>query len=259
MEILIPVIIVTVIGIIAGIILSLSAKFFSVPVDPKIEQVRDALPGANCGGCGYNGCDGYAEAVVNGENITLCTAGGSETAKAIGTVMGIDAGSVRRKAAIVHCSGTPECAAKRFEYRGLASCKAAASVSGGSGACSHSCLGFGDCVLVCENDAIHIVNSVAEINVANCIACRKCAVECPRGIIEIGNVDSRTVNCSSIDKGAITRNVCTAGCIGCGKCVKICDADAILLENNLARIDTDKCTGCGKCESECPVKVIRKI
>ncbi len=256
MEILIPVIIVTVIGIIAGVILSLSAKFFSVPTDPKIEQVRDALPGANCGGCGFSGCDGYAEAVANGADITLCTAGGADTVKAIGAIMGVEAGNVRRKIAVVKCSGTDDCAVKRFEYQGLASCKAAEAVSGGRGACTYSCLGLGDCVAVCENDAIAIVNGVAKIDTGSCIACRKCAVVCPRGIIEIGYADSKVVKCSSNDKGAVVRKVCKAGCIGCGKCVKACEASAISLIDNLAYIDPDKCTNCGKCTDECPVKVI---
>lgn len=256
MEILIPVLIVTVIGIAAGVILSLSAKFFSVPTNPKIEQVRDALPGANCGGCGYSGCDGYAEAIVNGADITLCSAGGADTVKSIGAIMGVEAGNVRSKVAAVRCSGTEDCAVKRFEYRGLASCKAAATVSGGSNACSHSCLGLGDCVEVCENDALSIVNGIAKVNPLNCIACRKCAAVCPRGIIDIVNADSRAVKCSSTDKGAVTRKVCSAGCIGCGKCAKACEAGAIKLENNLAHIDAELCTNCGKCESECPVKVI---
>ncbi len=259
MEILIPVIIVTVIGIVAGVILSLSSRFFGVPTDPKIEQLRDALPGANCGGCGYSGCDGYAEAVASGESITLCTAGGADTAKAIGAIMGVEAGNVRRKLATVKCGGTNECTVKKFEYQGLASCKAAALVSGGSGACSHSCLGLGDCVAVCENDAIHVENGIARVNPASCIACRKCAAVCPRGIIEIGNAASRVVACSSTDKGALTRKVCTAGCIGCGKCIKACEAGAIKLENNLAHIDSELCTACGKCETECPVKAIKPI
>ncbi len=257
MEILIPVIIVTVIGIIAGVILSLSAKFFDVPTDPKIEQVRDALPGANCGGCGYSGCDGYAEVIVNnGEKVTLCTAGGNDIVKAISEIMGVEAEAVRRKIAIVRCSGTDSKAVKRFEYQGLASCKAAATVSGGRGACSHSCLGMGDCVAVCENDAIKIIDGVAKVDYISCIACRKCAAECPRGIIEIGYADSIAVKCSSTDKGSIMRKICTAGCIGCGKCVKACEAGAITLEKNLARIDADKCVNCGKCIDECPVKII---
>lgn len=257
MEILIPVIIVTVIGIIAGVILSLSAKFFSVPTDPKIEQIRDALPGANCGGCGYSGCDGYAEAIVNnGAEITLCGAGGADTAKSISAIMGVDAGDIRKRVAVVHCSGTNECTGNRFDYRGLTSCKAAVLTSGGQSACGFACIGLGDCAAVCENDAIKLVNGIAQISPAKCIACRKCVGECPRGVIGIEFADSRSVRCSSTEKGAVTRKVCTAGCIGCGKCAKVCEAGAIKLENNLAHIDSSLCTDCGKCESECPVKVI---
>ncbi len=258
MEIFIPVLTVTVIGIVAGVILSLSAKFFDVPTNPKIEKVRDALPGANCGGCGYSGCDGYAEAIVNGADITLCPICDGNAVKAIGAVMGIETGDVRRKVAIVRCSGTADCAVKRFDYQGLASCKAASTVSGGSNACSYSCLGLGDCVNACENAAISIVNGIAVVSSTDCIACRKCESVCPRGVIEIGYLSSRAVKCSSNDKGAATRKVCTAGCIGCGKCVKVCEAGAIKLESNLAYINGTLCTNCGKCESECPVKVIGK-
>lgn len=260
MEILIPVIIVSAIGLAAGLILALSGKYLNVPTDPRIEKVRDALPGANCGGCGFSGCDGYAEAIVNGgADISLCGAGGADTAKAISSIMGVDAGDIRKRVAAVHCRGTNDCAKERFEYRGLDTCKAANMLSGGPLACSFGCIGLGDCVRVCEHDAIHVNNGAASVDTSKCTACMKCVAECPRKIITASYANSREVLCKSAEKGAQTRKVCSAGCIGCGKCAKACEHGAVKIENFLAQIDPSLCTGCGKCESECPVKVISKI
>lgn len=260
MEILIPVAIVALIGLAAGLILAVASKFLSVPVDERIEKVRDALPGANCGGCGFSGCDGYASAIVNdGADVSLCGAGGVSAAKQIASIMGVEAGDVKRKVAVVRCTGSNENEKAKYIYHGLNSCRAAAMLNDGPGACGFGCIGFGDCVGVCENDAIKVVNGVAVVNSADCGACGKCVHACPHGVIAIAPVGTNAVRCSSAEKGAVTRKACSAGCIGCMKCTKVCEYGAVKVENFLATIDPQKCNGCGKCEEACPSKVIHMI
>ncbi len=258
MEILIPISIVVVIGLIAGLILALVGKFFGVSGDERVEAVRDALPGANCGGCGFSGCDGFAEAVVNdGIDIIKCVAANGDTVKEIAAIMGVEAGPVRKRVAVVRCGGVDSKSQTKFQYDGLKTCHAAAALGGGYTGCSFGCLGFGDCVKVCDNDAIAIVDGIAKVVRALCIGCMKCGKACPRSILALGYADAPIVTCLNTQKGAETRKVCTAGCIGCMKCVKNCETGAIKVENFVAYIDGDKCISCGKCLSGCPVGAIQ--
>ena len=259
MEILIPVLIVAAIGLVAGVILAVCGKVFAVEVDEKVEKVREVLPGANCGGCGFSGCDPYAEAVAKGADTTLCTAGGADTAKAIAEIMGVEAGTFVRKVAVVCCSGSKDCTKTKYDYEGLSTCAAAAMLDNGPSACRFGCIGLGDCVRVCEHDAIAVVDGVAVVDTAKCGACGKCVAACPHGVIAVLPERTQAVACRSQDKGAVTRKVCTSGCIGCSKCVKACESGAIVVENFVAKIDATKCTGCGKCEEACVVKVIHPV
>lgn len=259
MELLIPALIVAGVGLLAGIVLAVGAKVFAVEVDERVEQVRDLLPGANCGGCGFSGCDGYAQAVAQGADTALCTAGGAETAQKIAELMGVDGGGFVRKVAVVRCLGTQECEKQKYDYAGLPSCAAAAMLDNGPGACRFGCLGLGDCAAVCERDAISVSEGVAAVDPSLCGACGQCAKVCPHELIAVLPEKTNAVFCRNGEKGAATRARCTAGCIGCGRCVKACEAGAIRVENFLAQIDPAKCTGCGKCVEVCVVKAIRPV
>ncbi|NLP33768.1 MAG: RnfABCDGE type electron transport complex subunit B, partial [Clostridiales bacterium] len=223
--------------------------------------VRDLLPGANCGGCGYAGCDACAKAIADGEApVNVCPVANAEAHAAIAEVMGAEVTSTEKMAAFVKCAGTCDKTKNNYNYYGVQDCKAAASIPGnGSKACGYGCMGLGSCVKVCAFDAIHIVDGVAYVDKEKCTGCSKCVVECPNNLIELVPVKSKTVvACSSEDKGKDVRTYCSTGCIGCRLCVKNCEYDAIHVENNIAKIDYSKCTNCGKCAAVCPVKVIHQ-
>ena len=267
MEFLIGVAILAGLGLTFGLILAVASKVFYVETDPRLDQLNECLPGANCGGCGYPGCGGYAEAVLKGEaKIGLCASGGNECAQAMGEIMGLPVEDVTRKVALVRCSGYrtvdadgKESGAKiKAKYEGFKECLAATKVAGnGPMACKYGCLGFGSCVKACKYDAIHIVNGVAKVDTDVCVGCMACAAVCPRNlIVPVDYGTSVIVACNSHAKGAVTVRGCTQGCIGCGLCTKICPHDAIKVENNLAVIDYSKCTSCGLCAAVCPKKLI---
>jgi len=267
MDIVIGIAILGGLGLIFGLVLAAASKVFHVETDPRLDALNECLPGANCGGCGYAGCGGYAEAVLNGEaEIGKCASGGDECAQAMGKIMGVEVGSVARKVALVRCSGYRGVDAEgkalgaklKAEYEGFHDCLAASKVGGnGPIACKFGCLGFGNCVKACKYDAISIKNGVAKVDTEKCVGCMACAASCPRKLIvpvEYGN--NVIIACNSHAKGAITVRGCSQGCIGCGLCMKICPHDAIHVENNLAVIDYDKCTSCGLCAAVCPKKLI---
>ena len=259
MEILVPVIIVAAIGLVCGVMLSLASHFLAVKTDERVEKVRELLPGANCGACGYTGCDGYAAAIAAGEaELTQCAPGGAETAKAIGEIMGADVGDVRKKYAVVMCSGNRDVTENKFDYHGLNSCAAAALVASGPASCRYGCMGLGDCAAVCQNDAISVINGVAVVDKELCGGCGKCVAACPKQVIRVIDADSRAVvACKNADKGAETRKVCKTGCIGCMKCQKVCEYGAVTVTNFVATVDNDKCVGCGICEEVCPQHIIK--
>ena len=266
-EILIGIAILGGLGLVFGLVLAAASKVFYVESDPRLDLLNEALPGANCGGCGYAGCSGYAEAVLNGEApIGLCASGGTEAAMAMGNVMGVKVEEVARKVALVRCSGYrsvdadgKETGAKwKAEYEGFQDCLAASKVGGnGPLSCKFGCLGFGNCVKVCKYDAISVVDGVAKVDTEKCAGCMACAAACPRDLIVPVDYDKHTViACNSHAKGAVTVRGCTQGCIGCGICLKICPHDAIKIEKNLAVIDYSLCTSCGLCAAVCPKKLI---
>ena len=267
MEILIAIAILGGLGLIFGLVLAAASKVFHVETDPRLEKLNECLPGANCGGCGYAGCAGYAEAVLSGEaEIGKCASGGNECAQAMGEIMGIKVGEVARKVALVRCSGhrTVDAEGKRqgarmkAEYEGFRDCLAASKIGGnGPLACKFGCLGFGNCVKVCMYDAIHIVDGIAKVDNEKCVGCMSCAAACPRDLIIPVDYDKHVViACASHAKGAVTVRGCSQGCIGCGLCTKICPHDAIHVDKNLAVIDFTKCTSCGLCAAVCPKKLI---
>ena len=261
MEILVPVLIILAIGAVMALLLTLAAKFFAVEVDEREVQIRDCLPGANCGACGYSGCDAYAAALASGEceKTNLCVPGGDSAARGIAEALGVEAQDVIEMVAYVACNGTCDVVGKQFHYDGQHSCRTANMAYSGDRFCNFACLGYGDCVRVCPQDAISIENGIAHINPKACIGCGICARECPNGIIHlVPDVTRVVVECSSHDKGAITRKACSNGCIGCMKCQKTCPNGAITVIDNLATIDHSKCTGCGACVEACPVHCIHE-
>ena len=247
------------VGLFIGLFLGVAGKKFGVEVDEKEIKVREELPGNNCGGCGYPGCDGLAAAIAKGEApVNACPVGGAAVAAKVAAIMGQEAGEAVRMTAFVKCAGDCERAAQSYEYSGVKDCKMAAMMqNGGSKACSYGCLGYGSCVKACSFDAIHIVNGIAVVDKEKCKACGKCVAECPKKLIELIPYEQKqAVACNSKDKGKAVMDACKVGCIGCRKCVKECPQEAITVVDNVAHIDPEKCINCGKCKETCPRKII---
>lgn len=261
MQIIIPIILFAVMGLLAGILLTAASAFFAVETDPRQEQITEALPGANCGGCGFAGCADYAEAVVKGTaEPNLCRPGGAEAAQKIGEILGKAVDISEPMVMTVHCSGDCKSAKALFDYAGMASCAAAKAFYGGNGQCSFGCLGLGDCARVCDENGICIQDGLARVISDRCIACGKCAAVCPNGLLSLRPKSNPvTVACSSGDNGKATKLACDKGCIGCKLCEKKCPEGAITVQNFHASIDYSKCTGCGTCAQGCPVKVIHTV
>ena len=257
------VIIVAAIGLIAGLGLAVASVVMAVPVDEKAEKIREVLPGANCGACGFSGCDGYAAALSEGKTAetNLCAPGGSDVSEQIAEITGLSAGSVSPQAAIVLCQGSCGNCELKLEYKGVESCAMAQQLFGGPKNCNYGCIGFGDCVKACPYGAIKICDGVARIDPTMCRACKMCISTCPKHLIELLplNESRAAVLCKNGDKGALTRKQCKTGCIGCMKCVKVCEYGAVTVSGNKAHVDAEKCTGCGKCTEACPVKCISLI
>ena len=268
-EILIAIGILGGLGLIFGLVLAAASKVFYVETDPRLDKLNECLPGANCGGCGYAGCGGYAEAVLNGEApIGKCASGGNECAQEMAAIMGVEAAEVTRKVALVRCSGEKSYdkdgnltkgARVKAEYEGFHDCLSASKVGGnGPLSCKFGCLGYGSCVKACKYGAMSVVNGVARVDEDLCVGCMACANACPRNLIVAVEPDHNVViACASLAKGAVTTRGCTVGCIGCSLCKKICPKDAITIERNLARIDYDKCDNCGLCATVCPKHLIK--
>jgi Na+-translocating ferredoxin:NAD+ oxidoreductase RNF subunit RnfB len=258
MTYLIPALVLGGCGILAGVLLTVAAKVFHVEVDERVEKISAALPQANCGACGFAGCADYAAAIVEkGAATNLCRPGGADAAGKIAEILGTAASEVVPMVAVVHCNGNCEATGKAFVFTGVKSCKAAKRFYSGDGMCKYGCLGFGDCVSVCDRNAVSIVNGVAKVEPSLCGACGQCVTACPNSLISIKPLAKHIdVLCSSADNGKVTKLNCKNGCIGCKICEKKCPNGAITVENFHASIDYEKCTNCGACMEACPVKVI---
>lgn len=246
-------------GLLIGIFLGVFGEKFKVEVDEKETGIREKLPGNNCGGCGYAGCDALAAAIAKGEASTdACPVGGSPVAEAIAGIMGVSAGGAVKKVAFVRCAGNCEKAKERYEYYGTEDCRSASvAAGGGSKACTYGCMGYGSCVKACPFDAIHIVDGIAVVDKEACRACGKCIAVCPKQLIELVPYDAAyLVQCHSQDKGKDVMQKCLAGCIACHLCEKNCPAAAVTVENNIAHIDTALCIQCGQCADKCPKGII---
>ncbi len=254
--------VVGVVGIFVGVFLGAAGIKFKVQVDEKEEAVLAALPGNNCGGCGYAGCSGLAAAIAKGEApVNACPVGGEAVGKQIAGIMGVEAENTVRQVAFVACQGDCDRTKKDYEYYGIEDCRMMSFVPGGGPkSCNSGCLGFGTCVKVCPFDAIHVVNGVAVVDKEKCKACGKCIAVCPKKLISLVPYEAKLgVACSSKDKGPVTMKVCDTGCIGCGICVKNCPVQAVTVTEFHAAIDQEKCVGCGACAEKCPKKAIIKL
>ncbi|MDE6640018.1 MAG: RnfABCDGE type electron transport complex subunit B [Acetatifactor sp.] len=254
--------VVGVVGIFVGLFLGVAGIKFKVKVDEKEEAVLAALPGNNCGGCGFAGCSGLAAAIAKGEApVNACPVGGDAVGKQIAEIMGVEAENTVRQVAFVACQGDCEKAKQDYDYYGIEDCRMMSFVPGGGPkSCNSGCLGFGTCTKVCPFDAIHVVNGVAVVDKEKCKACGKCIAVCPKKLISLIPYDAKlAVACSSRDKGPVTMKACQTGCIGCGICVKNCPSQAVSVTEFNATIDQEKCTGCGTCAEKCPKKAIVKI
>ena len=247
------------VGLFVGLFLGIAGIKFAVETDPKEEEVLNTLPGNNCGGCGYAGCAALAAAIAKGEApVNACPVGGEPVGKAIAEIMGVEAEEKERLVAFVKCQGDCDKAKTDYEYTGAEDCAMLSFVpNGGPKSCNYGCLGYGNCVKACPFDAIHIVNGIALVDKEACKACGKCVAACPKSLIELVPYKSNVfVSCNSQAKGPVAMKACDTACIGCGICQKNCPAEAIKVENFLAKIDYDKCIGCGSCVEKCPRKAI---
>lgn len=265
--ILIAVISLGAIGAIGAIVLYAASKKFEVYEDPRIAQVQDILPAANCGGCGYPGCGGFASACVKADSLEglSCPVGGAEVMAKVAGILGKEAASAAPMVAVVRCNGTCENRPVTNQYDGVKSCSIASSLYGGETACTFGCLGYGDCVSSCVFDAIHInpETMLPEVIEDKCTSCGACVKACPKSIIELRKKGPKSrrifVSCVNKDKGVVAKKACLAACIGCSLCQKQCAFDAIKIENNLAYIDYDKCRVCRKCVEVCPTHAIHEL
>lgn len=263
-NIAIPAMLVLGIAIVLGILIVIVSHFFRLPINEKKDAITAALPGANCGGCGFPGCEGYAEYLsTGGEDMTLCSVGGETSAKEIARILGKNAVVPEQKVCVLLCQGTRGengHTHPRFDYLGTQTCSAANGLLGGPGSCTYGCLGFGDCIGVCMFDAITKVDGIVRINAKKCTACGLCVKACPKQVLQLLPVHSSVaVLCQNKWPGAQTRKSCDIGCIGCRRCEKACPSGAIAMDGALAVIDQSKCTHCGACVEVCPTSAIAKI
>lgn len=261
-QILVPVLIFVGLGLLAGILLSIFSKIFAVKTDERVEEIRESLPGLNCGVCGFSGCDDYAKNLVeNGVPTNKCVPGGDDTSKKISEILGTAYQDVIEQVAFVKCDGAvPRMTHDSYIYQGESTCAACDMFYKGKGTCDFGCIGYGDCVKQCAFGAITIVDEVAVVNPHLCKGCSLCVAVCPKQLIEVRDETKRVyIGCSSCNTGKVTHLKCQKGCIGCGKCAKICPNQAITVVDNLARIDYDKCTNCLQCAESCPKKCIEVI
>ncbi|HKJ42932.1 MAG TPA: Fe-S cluster domain-containing protein [Sunxiuqinia sp.] len=264
MTIIYTVVALSAIGTLAAVILYFVARKFKVYEDPRIDQVEEALPGANCGGCGYAGCRAFAEACVKENELSslFCPVGGNDCMGGVADILGLEAVKKDPRVAVVRCNGTCEHRPKTNHFDGAPSCAVAASLYSGDTGCQYGCLGCGDCVTDCDFDAIHMnpETGLPEVDDEKCVACGACVEACPKTLIELRKKGPKNrriyVSCRNEDKGGVAKKSCEVACIGCSKCFKVCPFDAITMNNNLAYINSDKCKLCRKCVVECPTNAI---
>ena len=253
------------IGLFFGIGLAIAAHKFAVETNPLIDKVLHSLPLAQCGGCGYPGCEGYAIAVVSDPNVppNLCFPGKEAVAAVVAELTGKKMAEVEDQVAVVRCSRVEGRVSHKHHYIGFSSCTAANLGFGGPSKCQYACIGLGECAEACPFDAIEMQDNFPIINPDKCVSCGVCVRTCPKKIIELQTLKARVhVPCSSKDLGKDVKAVCEVGCIGCKLCVKVCPAQAVAYTDNLIVIDHKACIAYGPaceevCVSKCPRGIFR--
>ena len=254
-------------GMAAAVLLAAASKVFAVKENPKIVAAMELLPGANCGGCGFAGCEGYATAVVTNPDVPAnrCCASSSEAIVALAELVGKTVAEADPLVAMRRCDVYAGNVAQRYEYQGIPSCAAASLLRGGTNTCSHSCLGYGDCVRACPFDAMHIVGGLACVDIGSCTGCGTCVSACPRGVLELIPARARIcVPCNSRDKAKVVTETCGTGCIKCGRCVRTCPAKALSVVDGRIEIDHKLCLSYGRdcreaCVDACKRLILRRI
>ncbi len=258
----------TSLGIVFGIALGGAAEKFKVASNPVVDQVRDRLPSANCGACGFAGCTAYAEAVVERSDVSpsLCIPGGAGVAQAVAELTGKAASAVADRIVVMTCHGTSAYARDEAEYAGIPTCAAAALVFGGPRACKNGCLGLGDCVRACPFDALKIEpGGIAQVIVEKCVGCAVCVSICPKDLFTLYPRGRRIeLSCKAVDKASIVRSTCMVGCTTCRKCVSKCPAGAIEWNGRTILIDHEKCIAYGPscneaCSDICPSVILHRV
>lgn len=256
-----PLALMGIMGGLFGVLLAIASIVFRVHQDERIGKIRAVLPGANCGGCGYPGCDGYASGIVSeGAHTNKCSVGGAKVAHQIAEIMGVADEEATPMRAFLRCKGTCEASPRTLVYDGVQDCRSAVTVPGGSpNACPFGCVGFGTCVSVCNFGALSMGDDgLPVVDLAKCVGCGACVSACPKAVLElVPSMADVIVACNSHWKGPMVKKVCSAGCIGCGICAKVCPVQAVTLDHDLAVIDQSKCIKCKKCAERCPAKCIK--
>ena len=259
--------VVTVLGLVLAFVLYLVARRFRVEEDPRIDEVEKAMPGANCGGCGFAGCRAFAEAAVKAPDLdgNYCPVGGNDTMAKVAAILGYEVKAKAPQVAVVRCNGSCSARPGTNEYDGSASCAVKALLYSGDTGCSYGCLGCGDCVKACQFGALSMnaETGLPQVDEAKCTACGACVKACPKAIIELRPQGPRGmrvfVSCVNRDRGPAVKKACANACIACGICAKTCVHAAITVENNVAWIDPAKCKLCRECEAVCPTGAIHGV
>jgi Na+-translocating ferredoxin:NAD+ oxidoreductase subunit B len=265
--VLITIISLSVLALFSSVILYFIAQKFKIFEDPRIDEVQALLPAANCGGCGFAGCRNMAEALVKADSFEglYCPVGGAPVMAEAARILGKVPPVVDPTVAVLLCQGTPEFRPRTSQYDGASDCRISHNLYSGETDCSYGCLGKGDCERACKFDALHIdpMSDLPVISDEKCVSCGACVKACPRNLIELRKKAKKDrkiyVACSNCDKGGPARKACKVACIACTKCFKVCEFNAITIENNLAYIDALKCTFCRKCAVECPTNSIIEL